>query len=244
MRKKREKMTTDAEIEERLKKREEMREKRAEDARTGRGDIQMASARRNERWRKQELKRYNDLKKNEEEKEQYIQKVLQQKEQERKKLQIQRRLREEEKIESAHRLDRQRQKRLDNLKERMDNTMQRVENIQAEKQQMHKERQVMLSQLERERDQMTSTMREAVVLNRTDPRSIKRLADLYGIDLAAIQQKAKKGTMMSRRSENSNLFITSTVSSTRTLPRRNLSSSSSTRTSVSMGGTRSKPKNV
>lgn len=241
IRKRNEKVTTDAQIAERLKKREESHEKRAENARTGRGDLQIAAARRNERWKEQERKRYNDMKKHENDKEKYVQQILLQKEQERRKIQIQRRLKEEEKVENAHRLDRQRQKRLDHLKERMDNTMQRVENIQAEKYQLHRERQEMLSKLEREREEMSISMRESFVLNKTDPKSIQRMADMYNIDIAALQEKAKKRTVMGRKSDSNSIFITSDNSST-CIPKahsRQASTPSSARRYPSRGGTRS-----
>ena len=219
LRKRREKATTDAEIEERLKRREEMNRKRSEDAITGRGEIQQAAARRNQQWKLKESQRAEDLRRNQAKSEAHMQMVLQMKEHERKKIQIQRKLREEEKVESAHRLDRQRQRRLDNLKEKMDNTMARVENIQNEKKQMHMERQVMLSQLEREKDRMNSSIHEALVHNRTDPKSIQRLAEMYGIDIAAIQQKAQKRTMSTRRSDN--VFITNNGNGGYRTPGRN-----------------------
>jgi hypothetical protein len=48
----------------------------------------------------------------------------------------------------------------------------------------------MLAQLQREKDTMNTTLKEAVLNNRTDINSLRRLADLYAIDLNEIQQKS------------------------------------------------------
>lgn len=129
------------------------------------------------------------MKKNEAEKEQHIQKVLEDKEKERLKAALKRRLREEEKVETAKRLDRQREMRREKLRERMDESMSRVENIQSERAALYRDRQNMLAQLQKQKDRMNETMNDAILNNNRDERSLRKLASEYGLDLSKFRTK-------------------------------------------------------
>jgi hypothetical protein len=90
---------------------------------------------------------------------------------------LQRKLREDEKVETARRLDRQRELKRKRLKERMESSMSRVKAIQTKRGQPHQRPQEMMVQPKREKDKM----KETVFNNRTEINSPSRLADLYGI---------------------------------------------------------------
>jgi hypothetical protein len=190
MERKRAKMTTDAQIADRLRRREGMLELRAENARLQRSDQAVRAIARNEKWKKAQAKKSREMRESEAAKEQHIREVFAEKERERRKQSVQRRLREEEKAETAQRLGRQRELRRDELRERVEASMARVSAIQEERAEVHRQRQDILAQVQREKDRMSTVLEEAMMTSRTDRTSMKRLADMYGVDLATIEQKA------------------------------------------------------
>jgi hypothetical protein len=204
-------MTTDAEIAERVRRREQMIGQRAENARLQRSDQAVRSLGRAEEWkRKQELK-YREMKQGETAKEVHIQEVLATKEKDRKLASMQRKLKEEEKMETASRLDRQRELRRQKLRKRVDASMARVEAIQAKKADIYRHRQDMLAQLQREKFKMSNMLVELVLTNQTNKRGMQRLAQTYGLDLAAIQRRADArggGRLLKRTKSASNVLAT------------------------------------
>ena len=169
----------------------EYREKRAEDARLGRSDAAIASQKKQERIKKQHDQMMKTLKEQHESREEHYTQVMREKEKDRQKSIIIRKLKEEEKVETAKRLERQRQKRMDELKNKFEQNMAYVEKIQEERRSVHAERMNLLSQLDKQKQDMQSNFNSLRVSGRTDMRQIKKLADLYDIDLNVIEMKAE-----------------------------------------------------
>jgi hypothetical protein len=110
LRRKREKMTSDAAIAERLRRCEEVLALRSENARLQISDQAVRAIVRNHAWRAAQEKKAREMRRESEEREEYIPGVLARKRHGRRKVSIRRRLEEEEKAQSARGIDRQRER--------------------------------------------------------------------------------------------------------------------------------------
>ena len=189
MKKRKALMTTDAQITERLRKRDEMNKKRATSARLSRSDSARRLTARHEQWKAKEEKLFLEMKRNEEAKEQHIQKIIAERAHERKITSIRRQLRDEERVEAAQRLERQRQLKLERQREKLDESMARIDYLQQEREQLHKERRDIIAKLSREKEKMSHTFKETLGNKPTDEKSIRKLAKTYGLDLSQIEAR-------------------------------------------------------
>ena len=181
--------TTNEEIDRRIKQMEALKEKRAEDARLNRSDAALAAQRKQELWKKHEEELNSKIKREQAEKEVHINSILEEKERERQKQILMRKLKEEEKVETAHRLERQRQKRVEALKEKIDNSMAHAEEVQEERKTVHMQRQTMLMQLEKQRMRMSDTFEQIKVTGKTNRKEMEKLAREYGLDIQQIEMR-------------------------------------------------------
>jgi hypothetical protein len=166
------------------------------------------SLRRAEEWKQRQELHALQMRHGETVKEAHIMDVIAGKERDRRIIALQRKLKEEEKLETAARLDRQRQLRLEKLRERVDASLARVGAIQAQKADIWRYRQDLLAQLQKEKDRMNTMLMELVLNNQTDRRGMQRLAETYGLDFDAIQRKADAmggGRLLRRSKSESNL---------------------------------------
>lgn len=184
-------VTSDEEIEKRIKSMLQLRLKRAEDARLGRSDMELRNQKRQKEWDEKIRKKDNEMRKSQIEKDKHIQEVMKIKEKERKKLAILRKLKEDEKIEAAQRLERQRQRRVLALKEKLERNQEYANMIESQKLEIKKHREEMIIQLQKERDLMNQTFSSIRINGKTDIGAIRKLAAQYGLDLDQIVHKVK-----------------------------------------------------
>jgi hypothetical protein len=149
------------------------------------------------------------LRMDQEERDLKAQRAQENKDHERDKTILIRKLKEEEKTETAKRLERQRQRRLDILRDRIDTSMARADEFQEERRQIHNHRMQILQKLEKQKMELSDSFSSLKVSGTPNQRTIQKIANEYNIDIRQIELRASQKLPRSFSSLRRSLSVSS-----------------------------------